>query len=631
MTIPTLEPAQSIPLRLIAPAASNPRQHMDPARLEELANSIRLQGVLQPILVRPRLSDDDDTPPYECVFGHRRIKACELAELDEIPAHIVSMSEEQADLARLHENRDREDVHYVEEAEALARLGATYGYSTQQLMREFGQQATWVLSRMKIAKLHPVVREQCLANVIGAEVATLIARVPHPLQPKAMDRCLVTDHSSDVPAKRCQSFRFCRDELRRGFTVPITSAPFDTFDATLPRTMGGHGGCHTCQSMSDNDSALADLGRGLCCNPDCYNERARMAREAKLAQLREEGRLREGEAAADLLRSRDHVSLDDRVEGPGGTVMTVRELIQHAGEHKPEASPPNQVQAAVQPGRDPATAPIIERVPRDVVAHLQEAFGVKPAAPPDKDAEAEAERQAEEARLSAMPLEHRAVLEGDCWSLVRAAVRARLPHSEITAEDLRYWAFNYVEYTNTHRDTEALLGWPDDLAYGDDERRRVLLIDATPAQLAQMVVSEALADDAACSFLAHDAGQAYKAHVLRIRLAIAARHGVDVVAAAGLSAAQGSLLEGLPSPGSLTSVQGTGGDSAEAQTEGVGEKRVSATTTQRGRGKPAKGQQTQAASGLEEVTDEAACGGAEQMDDDADAVGVGSRGVAEHE
>ena len=638
-TLQTAEQVSLLPIGLIRPSANNPRKTSSQAALVELCESIASQGVLSPIVVRPCLPTDQDEGliEWEVVFGHRRLAAADQAGLDTIPAIVRAMTDQEADLARLHENLEREDVHYIEEAEALQRLIDTHGLTVPQLMQQTGKPMVWVYGRLKLAKLHPAVREVCLAGTIGAEVAQLIGRVPQPLQPQAMDRCLETDYHTEGHPKRCRPFRWCRDELRRGFTISIEQAPFDTSDPTLPRSFGGHGSCYQCQSLSDNDAALAELGHGLCCNPSCYQARSQAARDAQLATLREQGRLRVGQAAQDLLNSRDHVSLSNFVEGPGGVTMTVAQLIEHAKEYGGPKVETSQIEVAVVPFRDPATAPIVERVPASVVAKLQAAFGVKPVAPPDEDAEEAAYQAMLEQRWDGVPAEHRAVLDAQRWNAVRQAIFKALPTTPGSTEDLRYIAINTLEVMGwIHDDVRAMLGWPEDLEQSDSERRRVLLLESTPDQLALMMLGTALSDDSTCGFNADDEGQAYKAHVRDRRLALAARHGVDVIAASGLDMhdaahPQADLLDaiGHPTPGKPAGGVQSGETAGEAHEQGAGDAAAAAdaqkiaagtATTAKGKGK-AKGKTRPAACGGQKVMDDAACGGNEAMDDDAQGVG----------
>ncbi|MBV9575203.1 MAG: ParB/RepB/Spo0J family partition protein, partial [Gammaproteobacteria bacterium] len=104
-----------------------PRREMDPQTLEELAHSIRAQGVLQPLIVRPV----DNT--YEIIAGERRWRAAQLAGLTEVPVIIRSIPDEAAMAIALIENIQRENLNPIEEAIALQRLSDEFAMTHQQL------------------------------------------------------------------------------------------------------------------------------------------------------------------------------------------------------------------------------------------------------------------------------------------------------------------------------------------------------------------------------------------------------------------------------------------------------------------------------------------------------------------
>ena len=122
------EGLREIPLELIEPNPHQPRQNFDEGSLEELADSIRARGVLQPVVVRPLAGGR-----YELVAGERRLRAARLAELDLIPAVVRHTEDwERLDLA-LAENMAREDLNPVEEARACAMLVEDLGLTKEEV------------------------------------------------------------------------------------------------------------------------------------------------------------------------------------------------------------------------------------------------------------------------------------------------------------------------------------------------------------------------------------------------------------------------------------------------------------------------------------------------------------------
>lgn len=115
-----MEPLVDIPLDAISPSPSNPRRRMEPPALDELAASIRAQGIIEPILVRP--TRDGAPTPYELVVGERRWRAARLADLSTIRAQVREMDDRAVLEVQIAENAQRADVHPLDEADAYRRL-----------------------------------------------------------------------------------------------------------------------------------------------------------------------------------------------------------------------------------------------------------------------------------------------------------------------------------------------------------------------------------------------------------------------------------------------------------------------------------------------------------------------------
>lgn len=132
-----------------------PRREMDPEALEDLANSIRAQGVIQPIVVRPILGGR-----YEIVAGERRWRAAQLAGLTEIPALIKEIPDEAAIAIALIENIQRESLNPIEEAIALQRLLEEFKMTHQQVADAVGKSRTSVTNTMRLLALAENVKDK---------------------------------------------------------------------------------------------------------------------------------------------------------------------------------------------------------------------------------------------------------------------------------------------------------------------------------------------------------------------------------------------------------------------------------------------------------------------------------------
>ncbi len=136
-----------IPVDQICRGRYQPRREMDNEALEELANSIRAQGVMQPIVIRPVESG------YEIIAGERRWRAAQLAGLDAIPAVIRDVPDEAAIAMALIENIQRENLNPVEEAVALSRLQQEFELSQQEVAEAVGKSRSAVANLLRLLNL----------------------------------------------------------------------------------------------------------------------------------------------------------------------------------------------------------------------------------------------------------------------------------------------------------------------------------------------------------------------------------------------------------------------------------------------------------------------------------------------
>jgi len=145
---------RELPVDLIQPGRYQPRTGMDPEALEELADSIRSQGVVQPVVVRP-IADGR----YELIAGERRWRASQKAGLHEIPAVIREVPDQAAIAMALIENIQRENLSALEEAKALARLIEEFDLSQQAAAEAVGRSRTSVTNLLRLLELEPDVRD----------------------------------------------------------------------------------------------------------------------------------------------------------------------------------------------------------------------------------------------------------------------------------------------------------------------------------------------------------------------------------------------------------------------------------------------------------------------------------------
>ncbi|MEO8400890.1 MAG: ParB/RepB/Spo0J family partition protein [Gammaproteobacteria bacterium] len=142
-----------LPIEMIQRGKYQPRNDMNPDALEDLANSIRSQGVIQPIVVRHLLGGR-----YEIVAGERRWRASQLAGLNEIPAIIKDIPDDAAVAIALIENIQRENLNPIEEASALQRLLQEFSLTHQQAADAVGKSRASVTNLLRLLTLAPEIR-----------------------------------------------------------------------------------------------------------------------------------------------------------------------------------------------------------------------------------------------------------------------------------------------------------------------------------------------------------------------------------------------------------------------------------------------------------------------------------------
>jgi len=154
--------ATMVALANIQPNTFNPRNRFEDVSLSELAESIRQQGVIQPIALRP-LADSDR---YEIIYGERRYRASLIAERENIPALVYDVDDETAQEMAIAENLQREDITPTEEANAFQRLLDSGRHDVQSLAVQFGKSVNYIRSRLKFTALIPEIAQMLDADCI---------------------------------------------------------------------------------------------------------------------------------------------------------------------------------------------------------------------------------------------------------------------------------------------------------------------------------------------------------------------------------------------------------------------------------------------------------------------------------
>src|SRR5690606_16907093 len=162
------EPESKLPstlkVSLLRAGKYQPRTRMDEGALNELADSIRAQGIMQPILVRPL--DGKDSGKYEIIAGERRFRAAKLAGLAEVPVLVREVADENAAVMALIENIQREDLNPLEEAQGVRRLLDEFGLTHDQAAQAIGRSRPATSNLLRLLNLAGPVQTMLLAGDI---------------------------------------------------------------------------------------------------------------------------------------------------------------------------------------------------------------------------------------------------------------------------------------------------------------------------------------------------------------------------------------------------------------------------------------------------------------------------------
>lgn len=164
---------RTIPIKNILPNPHQPRQEFDKAALQDLSISIMEYGLMQPITVR-QIGPFD----YELIAGERRLTACRNLGMAYIPAIIMTASATDSAVLALVENIQRENLNYIEEAEAFSNLITEHGLTQEELADKLGKSQSTIANKIRILKLSPKVRQLLAEHGLTERHARALLRLP---------------------------------------------------------------------------------------------------------------------------------------------------------------------------------------------------------------------------------------------------------------------------------------------------------------------------------------------------------------------------------------------------------------------------------------------------------------------
>jgi len=164
---------KNIPIRSIKPNPYQPRKDFNKQSLEELSQSIKSFGVIQPISVR-KLQNEN----YELIAGERRLRASELAELEEIPAIILEYKDNESAMIALIENLQREDLNFIEEAKGFNNLIVDHGFTQLELAEKMGKSQSTIANKLRLLKLPMDIQGDLIENDLTERHGRALLKLP---------------------------------------------------------------------------------------------------------------------------------------------------------------------------------------------------------------------------------------------------------------------------------------------------------------------------------------------------------------------------------------------------------------------------------------------------------------------
>ena len=189
---------KQLPVEFLQRGVYQPRRDFDQSALEELSNSIRSQGLIQPIVVRPLQEG------YEIIAGERRWRAAQLAGMDQVPCLIRKMSDEQAAAVTTIENIQREDLNPIEEAQSYQRLINEFSYQHDEVAAIVGVSRVKVSNTLRLLKLDDRIKDLLIKKKLSHGHGRSLAGLTVAAQLSLADKCIAEAWSVRRLEKECQ-------------------------------------------------------------------------------------------------------------------------------------------------------------------------------------------------------------------------------------------------------------------------------------------------------------------------------------------------------------------------------------------------------------------------------------------
>ena len=253
---------EQIKLSALNPSSLNPRKTFDDASINELAESIKNVGVLQPLIVREHKLKG----MYEIVCGDRRFRASVKAKIKTVPCIEMTLTDDQAFELMITENLQRKDIHPLEEASAFSSLIEKGTYDIASLCQRFGKSETYIRHRVKLNDLIDPFKQELEKETINLSMAFEICKIDVKYQQEYYKETFKKGNEWNIP----KTVKDVREYINRNFTSKLADASFSLlaeFENIPP--------CNLCvKNTINNGSLFPDTPEaGICLDKECYDRK----------------------------------------------------------------------------------------------------------------------------------------------------------------------------------------------------------------------------------------------------------------------------------------------------------------------------------------------------------------------
>lgn len=263
-------------------SVTNPRKSFENKSFNELVESIKEHGVLQPILVRLNVEGSMWTEDYQLVCGERRYRAAKMAGLDVIPAMIQVLTDDEAFELQIIENLERKDVHPLEESDAFKKMLDSGKYTIADIAAKMAKPESFIVQRLKLVDLIEPIRTDFIAGHLGIGHAILIARCD---EFKQLDIHKDSQPYNEHYPTNYGTIHDLKETIEDDSTL-LSEAEFSLSDAKLTDACA----CDVCPKRSGSNPVLfEDMQEDRCFDEVCFKNKTEAFIEIEVAEIINEG------------------------------------------------------------------------------------------------------------------------------------------------------------------------------------------------------------------------------------------------------------------------------------------------------------------------------------------------------